>query len=126
MIAREFYKIKAMEEKSSHSKKKIIKVKKKCDWGACQAINGIKWQMYNLVMLQKSMIKLYNIKSISHYYTRYIKCFQKIADASFKDTWKVKIWLSKEYKELSKWNKKDFSLFHKCFLLDIQDKLRKM
>ena len=34
--------------------------------------------------------------------------------------WKVKIWLSQERKELLKWNKKKFSLFQKCFLLDIQ------
>ena len=36
------------------------------------------------------------------------------------NTWKVKIWLSKERKELSRWNKKHSSLFHKCFLLDIK------
>ena len=40
--------------------------------------------------------------------------------------WKVKIWLSQERKELSKWNKMHFSLFHKCSLLDIQNKLAKM
>ena len=32
------------------------------------------------------------------------------------------MWLSQERKELSKWNKKDFSLFHKYYLLDIQNK----
>ena len=32
--------------------------------------------------------------------------------------WKVKIWLSQKRKELSKWNKKHFSLFQKCSLLD--------
>ena len=28
--------------------------------------------------------------------------------------WKLKIWLSQEWKELSKWNKKYLSLFHEC------------
>ena len=42
------------------------------------------------------------------------------------NTWKVKIWLSHKRKELSKWNKNHFSLFHKCSLLDIQNKLAKM
>ena len=28
------------------------------------------------------------------------------------NTWKVKIWLSQEWKELTKWNKNYFSLFH--------------
>ena len=37
--------------------------------------------------------------------------------------WKFKIWLSQEQKELSKWNKKHFSLFHKSSLLGIQNKL---
>ena len=32
------------------------------------------------------------------------------------------MWLSQERKELSKWNQKDFSLFHKYYLLDIQNK----
>ena len=32
------------------------------------------------------------------------------------------MWLSQERKELSKWNKKDFSLFHKYYHLDIQNK----
>ena len=41
------------------------------------------------------------------------------------NTWKVKIWLSQELKEISKWNKKDFSLFHKYYLLDMQSKLTK-
>ena len=30
--------------------------------------------------------------------------------------WKDKIWLSQELKELSKWSKNNFSLFHKCSL----------
>ena len=34
--------------------------------------------------------------------------------------WKVKIWFSQEGKELSKWNKKYFSLFHKCSPLHLQ------
>ena len=34
--------------------------------------------------------------------------------------------LSQEQKELSKWNKKHFSLFHKCSFLEIQNKLVKM
>ena len=42
------------------------------------------------------------------------------------NTWKVKIWLHQEREELSKWNKKYFSLFHKCSLLNIQNKLAKM
>ena len=33
--------------------------------------------------------------------------------------WKIKNWLSQERKELSKWNKKHFFLFHKCSLLDV-------
>ena len=32
------------------------------------------------------------------------------------NTWKVYIWLSQEGKELSKWSKKHFSLFHKYSL----------
>ena len=30
------------------------------------------------------------------------------------NTWKAKTWLSEERNKLSKWNKKHFSLFHKC------------
>ena len=30
------------------------------------------------------------------------------------NTWKVKIWLSQEWKELFKWNKRHFCMFHKC------------
>ena len=30
------------------------------------------------------------------------------------NAWKAKIWLSQEWKALSKWNKKHFPLFHKC------------
>ena len=41
------------------------------------------------------------------------------------NTWKIKVWLSQKWKELSKWNKKHFSLFHKCSLLDIQSKQAK-
>ena len=37
--------------------------------------------------------------------------------------WKIKIWLSQERKKLLKWNKKRFSLLHKCSLLDLQNKL---
>ena len=40
--------------------------------------------------------------------------------------WKIKIWLSQEQKELSKWSKKHFSLFQKFSLLDILTKLAKM
>ena len=29
------------KEKTSHSKRKIIKVQKRCDWGACPTMNGI-------------------------------------------------------------------------------------
>ena len=36
------------------------------------------------------------------------------------------IWLSQERKELSKWNEKHSSLFLKCSLLDIKNKLAKM
>ena len=36
------------------------------------------------------------------------------------DYWKVKIWSYQEPKELLKWNKNHFSLFHKCCLLDLQ------
>ena len=38
----------------------------------------------------------------------------------------VKISLSQEREELSKRNKKDFSLFHKCYPLDLQSKLAKL
>ena len=40
--------------------------------------------------------------------------------------WKVKIWISLERKELSKWTKKHFSLFHKCYLFGIQNKPAKL
>ena len=36
------------------------------------------------------------------------------------------IWLSQEQKELSKWGKKYFSLFHKYSFLETQKKLAKM
>ena len=39
--------------------------------------------------------------------------------------WKFKIWLSQEQKELLKWNKKHFSLFHKCSFLDIKKQTSK-
>ena len=42
------------------------------------------------------------------------------------NTWKVKIWLIQERKELSRWNKKHSSLFHKCSLLDIKNRVAKM
>ena len=47
--------------------------------------------------------------------------------------WWNEVWISKilildfrEWKELLKWNKKHFSLFHKYFLLDLKNKLAKM
>ena len=40
--------------------------------------------------------------------------------------WKIKIWLSQKRKEVSKWNKNHFSLFHKCSFLDIKKQLAKM
>ena len=39
---------------------------------------------------------------------------------------KIKIWLSQERKELSKWNKNYFSLFYRCSLLDIQNTSKKV
>ena len=40
--------------------------------------------------------------------------------------WKIKVWLSQKRKEVSKWNKKHFPLFHKCSFLDIKKQLAKM
>ena len=40
--------------------------------------------------------------------------------------WKVKIWLSWEQEELSKWNKKRFALFEKCFHLNLKKKPAKL
>ena len=40
--------------------------------------------------------------------------------------WKIKIWLSQERKELSRRNKKHSSLLHRCYLLDIKNRLAKM
>ena len=45
------------------------------------------------------------------------------------DIWKsgnLKMWLSQEREELSRWKKNNFSLFHKSSLLDIQTKLIKI
>ena len=42
------------------------------------------------------------------------------------NTSKVTVWLFQERKELSKWNRKHFSSFHKCSLLEIQNTLTKM
>ena len=39
--------------------------------------------------------------------------------------WKVKIWLSQKRKELSRWNKKQSFLFHKCSLLGIKKQTSK-
>ena len=41
------------------------------------------------------------------------------------NTWKVKIWLSQEQKELPKSNKKHFSLLHKCSILDAKKQTSK-
>ena len=40
--------------------------------------------------------------------------------------WKVKIWLSQDWKELSKWSKKRFSLLPRYSPLDLRNKLGKM
>ena len=45
------------------------------------------------------------------------------------DIWiseKNKIWLSQDQKEISRWNKKRYSLFHKCCLLNIKNGLAKI
>ena len=39
--------------------------------------------------------------------------------------WKVKIWLPYDWKELSKWNGKYFSLCHKCSPLNLQNGIAK-
>ena len=38
----------------------------------------------------------------------------------------IKIWLSQEWENFSKWSKKYVSLFHKCTHSDLQNKLAKM
>ena len=62
------------------------------------------------------------------YLAKCVSCFmlRHLMTSWHLNIWKIKIWLSQERKELSKWNKKHFSLFHKCSLLDIQNKLAKM
>ena len=62
------------------------------------------------------------------YLAKCVSCFmlRHLMTSWHLNIWKVKIWLSQERKELLKWNKKHFSLFHKCSLLDIQNKLAKM
>ena len=57
---------------------------------------------------------------------RFMFMFRHLMTSWHLNIWKLKIWLSQERKELSKWNKKHFSLFHKCSLLDVQNKLAKM
>ena len=63
----------------------------------------------------------YSAKCVSRFMPRHL-----ITSWHLNITWKVKIWLSKEWKELLKRNKKYFSLFLKCFLLEILNKLAKM
>ena len=63
----------------------------------------------------------YSLECVSHFMLSHFDDFIR-----FENLWKVKIWLSQEWKELSKSNKKHFSLFHKCSLADIQNKPVKM
>ena len=64
----------------------------------------------------------------SIYSVKFVLCFilRRFMTTWHLNIWKVKIWLSQEWKELSKWNKKHFYLFLKRSLLDIQNKLAKM
>ena len=47
---------------------------------------------------------------------------QKTLKTQTNSKWKVKIWLFQEQKELSKWNKRHFSLFQKYSPLDFKNK----
>ena len=52
-----------------------------------------------------------------------VSCFKlgNLIRSWYLNIWKVKVWLSQEQKELSKWNKKHSSLFHKCSPLDFEN-----
>ena len=63
------------------------------------------------------------------YSVRCVSCFilRHLMTSWHLTIWKVKIWLSQEGNELSKWDKKLFFLFHKCSLLHLQkEKLAKI
>ena len=62
----------------------------------------------------------YSIKRVSYFMHRHLMTSWHL------NIWKIKIWLSQEWKELSKWNEKHLSLFHKFSLLDMQNKLVKL
>ena len=55
----------------------------------------------------------YSVKCVSCSMLRHLKTSWHL------NTWKVKIWLSREQKELWKWNKKHFFFFHKRSLLEM-------
>ena len=61
----------------------------------------------------------------SKLFSKCVSCFmlRNLMRSWHLNTWKIKIWLSQEEKELSK---KDFSFFQKWSLLHIQNKLGKM
>ena len=56
------------------------------------------------------------------YFLFYAKAFNDVKKFQYLNS---KIWFSPEQKDLLKRNKKDFSLFHKCSLLDSKNELAK-
>ena len=66
--------------------------------------------------------------SVESYSVKCVSCFmlRHLMTSWHLNIWKLKIWLSQKLKELSKWNKKHFSLLHKCSHLDLKDTLAKM
>ena len=60
--------------------------------------------------------------SVKSYLVKCVSCFmlRHLMTSWHLNIWKLKIWLSQELKELSKWNKKHFSWLHKCSHLDLK------
>ena len=82
---------------------------------------------FSFVILHK-LAKLPDCIYYQSYLAKCVSCFmpRHFMTSWLLNIWNVKIWLSQEQKEFSKWNKKHLPLFHKCSLLDWQNKLATM
>ena len=93
-------------------------------------LQRILWKLKRNKLLGNFFINLVTLHKLAkfHYQTVYFRSYSIICVSCFMlrhlmtswhfNIWKVKIWLSQKQIELSKWNKKHFSLFQECSLLD--------
>ena len=96
-------------------------------WKSKRAQNLSSGHIFYRFLKKKNLLQYYpNWPNFPRYLVKCVSCFmlRHFMMSWHLNTWKVKIWLSQEWKELSKGSKKHFSLFHKLSLFDTQNKLQ--